>query len=36
MAIKLKSLRQSQESGVFETEVDNVSGNVIQRVWEWK
>jgi hypothetical protein len=22
--------------GVFETEVDNVSGKVIQRVWEWK
>jgi len=22
--------------GVFETEVDDVSGNVIQRVWQWK
>ena len=22
--------------GVFETEVDNDSGNVIQKVWEWK
>jgi hypothetical protein len=22
--------------GVFETEVDDDSGNVIQKVWEWK
>ena len=22
--------------GVFETEVDDNSGNVIQKVWEWK
>lgn len=31
---KLSAL--SYTVGVFETEVDNVSGHVIQRVWEWK